>query len=150
MAKINDKNENRYYIRYVYTTEVRKFFSENSFNFSIYFGLDTKNPIKTKTDYDFKSNFNPMIDYSCLKILAIGNLKKNVNLPILVEKMQEEDPDLVLFLGNYVYDIEDNFGVSVDDFFNVLEPLISTRLSIFLPGAQDMIDEGNFLMHRLR
>ena len=52
--------------------------------------------------------------------------------------------------GDLAYDLEDNNGKKGDDFFNIWQPLWTTRPAVLSPGNHDMFDNYSLLDYRFR
>jgi predicted phosphodiesterase len=58
------------------------------------------------------------------------------------------DYDLLLLLGDYSYDIYNDFGTRGDDYFDWMEPLMTRAPVILVPGNHENFDTSRMLNNR--
>ena len=95
----------------------------------------------------FKFSSNIYRQGSSLKLIAFGDQDLATGQP-LIDQLVRTDFDLLILLGDYGYNINDENGKVGEDYFKAFEPITSSRPVIVIPGNRDHIDETNFLMAR--
>ena len=60
----------------------------------------------------------------------------------MIEALKKDNYDLLIILGDFAYNLEDNYGQKGDDYFDALEPLITKVPFLGIPGNNDMADIG--------
>lgn len=63
----------------------------------------------------------------------------------LVDYLKHKEYDLLILLGDYAYDMNDNNGKEGDDYFDQMEDILTKQPSIMVPGNHDFVDNFQFL-----
>ena len=65
-----------------------------------------------------------------------------------LDRVQEEEYDLLVLLGDYSYDIFDNNGQKGDDFFELMEPILTKSPFVITAGNHETADDSLLLFSR--
>lgn len=118
--------------------------NKNSFIYEVvYLVEDTtlKGPFKFKSDiFDDSKDVHKIITYGDTDTYLRG-------MPTL-ERMKEEEYDLLVLLGDYAYNIFDNNGQKGDDFFEAMEPILTKAPFVMTPGNHETADDSLMLNSR--
>ena len=143
--------KSKYYKRYAYVSQNFEFQIEGdeTLTYEIRDITDKKNPIILKK-VKIVSNFNKQEDIKKLKIVTYGDQPMNAeSLKKWCDYVLQEKPDLLILLGDYAYELDDDFGKKGDNFFNAIEPMTSAIPTLITPGNHDAIDDFKFLNFRI-
>ena len=113
-------------------------------------------PTKTlKGPYKFKSRIKRYqkpstqtlkFDEEKLKIVTFGD--HDTSGVEVHKQLSEMDYDLLLLLGDYSYDIFDEFGMRGDKYFDWMEPLLTRAPVLMVPGNHENYDNSRMLNSR--
>ena len=127
----------------------RKFFFidlknlKNPLKFTYYFLSDEK---KVKGPYFFESNI--LNKKKTLKINSFGDhdLKKGKEI---IKRLKKENYDLLILLGDYSYNMNDDNGKNGDEYFQGIEKILTKSPCIIIPGNHETIDNTLILNSRI-
>jgi predicted phosphodiesterase len=82
------------------------------------------------------------------KIITYGDTDTYLHGMPTLDRMKEEEYDLLVLLGDYSYDIFDNNGQKGDDFFEAMEPILTKAPFVLTPGNHETADDSKLLNSR--
>ena len=100
-----------------------------------------------KGPFDFKSDIYDS-DKEAHKIITYGDTDTYLKGMPTLDRMKEEEYDLLILLGDYSYDIFDNNGQKGDDFFELMEPILTKSPFVYTPGNHETADDSLLLNSR--
>ena len=80
-----------------------------------------------------------------LAVFADHDLEKG---QAVLAHLKEKTYDALLVLGDIAYDIQDRKGLVGDEYFEAIEPVVTTRPYIFVPGNHENHDSSRMLNYR--
>lgn len=117
---------------------------KQKFTYEVLYMVDEstlKGPFKFKSDiFDDSKDVHKVITYGDTDAYLRG-------MPTL-ERMKEEEYDLLVLLGDYAYDIFDDNGQRGDDFFEKMEPILTKAPFVMTPGNHETVDDTLMLNSR--
>ena len=117
---------------------------KQSFTYEI-MTLDTETTLKGP--FNFKSDIYDDAKESH-KIITYGDTDTYLRGMPTLDRMKEEEYDLLILLGDYSYDIFDNNGQKGDDFFEAMEPILTKSPFVLTPGNHETADDTLMLNAR--
>lgn len=116
----------------------------NPLKFTYYLTSDRK---KVKGPFFFKSNIFKK-EKKGLKINSFGDhdLKRGREI---INKLKKENFDLLILLGDYSYNLNDDNGKNGDEYFQGMEPILTKSPCIIISGNHETIDNTLILNTRL-
>lgn len=90
-----------------------------------------------------------------LKILAMADHKynegqKDVLMDQLAIERKKTKWDVMVMMGDYSYEIYDNYGLKGDKYFNLMQPYMGCAPIIMVGGNHEVFDFGRLLHFRMR
>lgn len=109
-----------------------------------------------KGPFDFSSNIHhyskkkadnsDLSDPPSVKLVTFGDHDKSGEL--VFNSLKKENPDLLVLLGDYSYDVQDEMGMNGDAYFHWMEPILATTPVILTPGNHENFDNTEFFNSR--
>lgn len=109
-----------------------------------------------KGPFNFRTNIHPytspniqtpgLSDPPSIKVITFGDHDQSGKL--VYNSLLNEDPDLLVLLGDYSYDVQDNKGLNGDVYFEWMEPILATTPVILTPGNHENFDNAEFFNSR--
>ena len=129
------------YSRNFFFIELKNLINKSKFSYTF-----LENGEKIKGPFYFSTNI--LNDKKSVNIKTFGDhdLKKGKEI---IKRLEIEDYDLLILLGDYSYNMQDENGKRGDDYFNGLENLITKAPVIIIPGNHETIDNTRLLNSRL-
>lgn len=88
------------------------------------------------------------------KLAIVGDMDLTNEALVTVSalgKLNTDDYDMFMHLGDMAYDIHDDNGTKGDQFFEEMSKQLTTRIPYIITGGNhEWIDEGSFLQYRFR
>lgn len=81
-----------------------------------------------------------------LKIVTFGD--HDTSGVEVYKKLLTTEYDLLLLLGDYSYDIDDDFGLRGDEYFDWMEPLLTRAPVVVVAGNHENFDDSRMLNNR--
>ena len=153
IAKIFDPKwkKSKYYKRYSYGSydiEIEFLKHNLSLSYEIFDNIDPKNPVILKS-FEILSQLQMEDNLKNFKVLTYGDQPMNEkDIEGWIVRVLAEKPDLIILLGDYAYEMFDNFGQKGDDFFNLIEPITATIPMLITQGNHDVVDDFKLLNYR--
>ena len=113
----------------------------------IYEVIFLENEETLKGPFQFKSDIFDD-DKDVHKIITYGDTDTYLKGMPTLDRMKEEEYDLLVLLGDYSYDIFDNNGQKGDDFFEAMEPILTKSPFVLTPGNHETADDSLMLNSR--
>jgi predicted phosphodiesterase len=106
-----------------------------------------ENERRLKGPFEFKSDiFDDHKDVH--KVITYGDTDSYLRGMPTLDRMKEEEYDLLVLLGDYSYDIFENDGQKGDDFFELMEPILTKSPFVMTPGNHETADDSLMLNSR--
>ena len=151
----DEKLKKHIYKRYFIFFDIPSLFFENGvFNYSIrQSGLMPTKILKGPyyfnsriKQFDAKKDLFTLKDSDELTVVTFGDHDKNGE--DVHAKLSSSYYDLLILLGDYSYDVYEDFGVRGDDYFEWMEPLMTRAPIILTPGNHENFQKTNFFNQR--
>lgn len=82
------------------------------------------------------------------KIITYGDTDATSKGVKTMDRMKQEKYDLLVLLGDYAYDIFQKNGKKGDNFFELMEPVLTQAPFVLTPGNHEIADDARFLNAR--
>lgn len=93
-------------------------------------------------------HLSSLLNGSDLKVLTFGDHDKTGEK--VREKLLNESFDFMVLLGDYSYDIQDNYGLNGDEYFDWMEPIFTRAPIIVTPGNHENFENSEFFNNRFK
>lgn len=136
------------YIRYYYEVKLVAIPNHTKFSYSIRFP-SSKEAYKT---YNFHSRVfayeeDPSIS---IEFLGLADHLFVKDKEYLKEALLKEDFDVIVMMGDYAYELADDFGLRADNYFNLMSDLFARAPALLAGGNHDIWDFGRLMNFRFR
>lgn len=119
------------YHRQFYFVELKELKNANQFDYS--FMIDDQ---ILEKKYSFRTRLLEGSDYSMM-MFGDHDLEKGMEM---IGYIQKNKPDLLLLLGDYAYDMQDENGERGEVYFQEMEQVFTMQPVIFVPGNHEVLD----------
>ena len=120
--------------------------NKKSFQYEI---ITSDEELTLKGPFVFKSNIIDDEVYEH-KVITYGDTDAYERGMKTLDRMKEEEYDLLVLLGDYAYDIFDDNGQKGDDFFELMEPILTKAPFVLTPGNHETADDSLMLLSRFQ